>query len=50
MLKRFPIGSDVTLMNTLYAYPKRDDETGKWDKGSMTLIYNNNNINHNTCC
>ena len=42
MLKRFPIGSDVTLMNTLYAYPKRDDETGKWDKGSMTLIYKDN--------
>ena len=42
MLKRFPIGSDVTLMNTLYTYPKRDDETGKWDKGSMTLIYKDN--------
>lgn len=42
MLKRYPEGSDLTIMNTMYAYPSKDEGTGKWDKGSMTLVYKDN--------
>ena len=42
MLRKYPQGSDLTIMNTMYIYPKRDDQTGKWDKGSMTIVYKDN--------
>lgn len=42
MLKNFPAGADVTLLNNFYIYPKKDDSTGKWDKGSMSLVYKDN--------
>lgn len=45
MLKNFPIGSDLTLLNTLYKYPKKDIETGKYDKGNVSLIYYDNETN-----
>ena len=39
LLKNYPEGSDVTILNNFYCYPKKNEETGKWDNGSMTLIY-----------
>lgn len=42
LLKNYPEGSDVTLLNNFYCYPKKNEDTGKWDKGSMTLIYRDN--------
>jgi hypothetical protein len=42
MLKQFPVGYDLTLMNTLYHYPKKL-ENNKWDKGSMSLVVKDNN-------
>ena len=42
MLKKYPQGSDLTIMNTMYLYPSKDEGTGKWDKGSMTLVYKDN--------
>lgn len=42
MLKKFPEGSDLTIMNTMYRYPRKDEGTGKWDKGHMTLVYKDN--------
>lgn len=41
MLKNFPVGSDLTLMNTIYKYPSKQDN-GKWDKGAITLVYKDN--------
>lgn len=34
-----PEGSNITILDTLYLYPKKDINTGKYDKGSMTVIY-----------
>lgn len=42
LLQNYPEGSDVTLLNNFYCYPKKNEDTGKWDKGSMTLIYRDN--------
>ena len=42
LLKNYPEGSDVTILNNFYCYPKKNEETGKWDNGSMTLIYKDN--------
>ena len=44
LLKNYPEGSDVTLLNNFYCYPKKNEETGKWDNGSMTLIYKDNMV------
>lgn len=41
MLKNFPVGSDLTLLNTIYKYPSKQDN-GKWDKGAITLVYKDN--------
>lgn len=41
MIKNYPPGSDITLFNTAYFYPKKQ-ENGKWDKGSIDLIYRDN--------
>lgn len=41
MIKNYPEGSDITLFNTMYHYPKKQ-ENGKWDKGSIDLIYRDN--------
>lgn len=43
LLKGYPDGSDITLMNTIYLYPTKNPETNKWDKGSITLICKDNN-------
>lgn len=42
MLTGYPQGSDITIMNTMYHYPKKDQETGKWDKGAITLVAKDN--------
>lgn len=42
MLNKFPEGADLTLLNNFYLYPKKDPDTNKWDKGSMTLVYRDN--------
>lgn len=42
MIKGYKDGDDITIMNTHYLYPKKDDETGKWDKGTLMLIYKDN--------
>lgn len=42
MIKGYKDGDDITIMNTHYLYPKKDEETGKWDKGTLMLIYKDN--------
>lgn len=44
MLKKFIHGSNVSILNTLYLYPKKK-ENGKYDKGSMTIVYKDLNTN-----
>lgn len=41
-LTNFPDGSDLTLMNTIYEKPKKDENTGKWSKDNITLIFKDN--------
>ena len=38
LFKGYPEGSNLTLLNTIYHYPSKDPETGKWSKGAITLI------------
>ena len=42
MLKRFPIGSNLTILDSIYRRPIRDESTGKWSKPSMTIVYKDN--------
>ena len=44
MLKKFVEGSNVTILNTMYLYPRKQDN-GKWDKGSISIIYKDLNTN-----
>ena len=37
-----PEGSDLTLINTLYHYPRKDANTGKWSKDQLDIIYRDN--------
>ena len=41
MLTRFEKGYDITLMNTMYIYPRNIN--GVWDNGRMILTYKDNN-------
>lgn len=41
LIKNYNKDSDITLMNTIYLYPRKKDDD-KWDNGSMTLIYKDN--------
>lgn len=42
LINGYPDGSDLTLINTMYCRPKKDPETGKYDNGSLTIIYKDN--------
>ena len=42
MFNQYREGSDLTIMNTIYHYPKKL-ENGKWDKGSLDIIAKDNN-------
>jgi len=41
MLKE-PQGSDLTIMNTMYIYPRRDQQTGKYSKPVLEMVYKDN--------
>lgn len=41
IFREFEPGSDLTLLDARYQYPKKDIN-GKWDKGSITLIARDN--------
>lgn len=42
MLKDYPQGSDLTLMNTMYIKPKKDEATNKWQNGYLQFVYKDN--------
>ena len=41
MIKGYPKGSDLTLMNCSYTWPKAS-KTGRWDDGYMTIVAKDN--------
>lgn len=41
LFKKYPIGSDITIMNTMYQY-RQPDETGKWQSDYIALVYKDN--------
>lgn len=42
MLKLFPVGSPVTLLDAVYRRSIKDENTCKWNKPTMTLVYKDN--------
>lgn len=42
LIKGYQDGSDITILNNWYVYPKKDPKTDKYDNGSMTVIYRDN--------
>lgn len=42
MLLAYPEGADLTLLQTMYQYPRKNPETGKYSKPVLTLVYKNN--------
>ena len=42
LIKGYPEGSDICLLNMWYKRPERDQITGKYDDGSMTVVYRDN--------
>lgn len=41
LFKKVPIGSDITIMNTMYQY-RQPDEEGKWQPDYIALVYKDN--------
>lgn len=41
MFDKYREGSDLTIMNTIYHYPKKQED-GKWSKGSLDIIAKDN--------
>lgn len=44
MLKKFIEGSNLSILNAIYARPRKKDD-GKWTKGSMFIVYKNLDTN-----
>ena len=42
LFKKVPIGSDITIMNTMYRSRQLNEETGQWDSDYMVIVYKDN--------
>lgn len=42
ILKKFQEGSDLTILNAVYTEAKKDEQTGKWSKDFIDIVYKNN--------
>lgn len=42
LLKGYRAGDDITIMNTHYLYPQKNPEAGKYDNGTLMIIYKDN--------
>lgn len=42
MFDAYEAGSDLTIMDAIYRYPHKDENTGKWDNGSITIVAKDN--------
>ena len=38
----YPEGYNLTIMNTMYLYPTKNEETGKYEKDKLLIIYKDN--------
>ena len=45
LIPGYPTGADITCLNTIYQYPKRDPETGKYGSDKIIILYKDNTIN-----
>ena len=45
LLEVVPAGSDITIMNAMYNYSKKDENTGKWMDDYISLVYKDNSTN-----
>lgn len=43
LIKRYPEGSNITIMNTSYHKPVKDELSGKWSKEFINIVYKDNN-------
>lgn len=42
MLKLFQPNANITVLNTVYKRPSKDETTGKWNESTMTVLYKDN--------
>lgn len=42
MIKGYPEGSDITVIDTVYTRPRKDDTTGKWKPSTIDIIFKDN--------
>ena len=42
LIKGYPEGSDITVMNTSYFYPHKNQDTGKYERDFMIISYKDN--------
>ena len=42
MIDRYPVGSDITIMNCYYQFPKKNEETGKYNQDFLVIVYKDN--------
>lgn len=42
-IKGYKKDSNITILNTIYRYPRKNLETGKYDDGRIILLYRDNN-------
>ena len=45
LIPQYPKGSDLTILNASYHYPKRNEETGRYDKDFIAIVYKDNITN-----
>lgn len=43
MIRGYDRGANITLLNVIYHKPKKNEETGKYDDGSLDIIYKDMN-------
>jgi len=42
MIPGYEQGSDITILNTIYHYPRKNESTGRWDSGAITIVAKDN--------
>lgn len=45
MIKGYAEDSNLTIINTMYHFPKKQNDTGKWTDGSITIVAKDNDRN-----
>lgn len=43
LIKKYPEGSNITIMNASYHKAKKDEMTGKWSNDFINIVYKDNN-------